>query len=345
MGAKIYVVDPTTNEWMPYSTPFATIPAEDNFVLGVTKPIGTSILPYGLGGNVGTGVIRPAPTTHVYGDVNLSNASPTVQDRIIHGRVYVSSGVTVPWLVENCEILGPATEPTTAYGIVNTSNAGAAGIVRFCRIHPDVMSNWIDGIRTRRYTSYRNEIYNCVDGHGSLSTQDGHNDTFIWGNHCHSSAHMIDPGQSNGFTHCDTGVQVQGGDRWEIIGNNFEGFVVLGDAPSLPSGSLSTSCIMLNTGGAPRNLLTGVIRSNWLNGGVYQINGGAVSTSNGNVTITDNLFGRQGYQSGSPPFTGDATATLTLKTSSSSNVWTGAYPTNTTNVYEDNGHLITVRTV
>ena len=114
-----------------------------------------------------------------------------------------------------------------------------------------------------------------------------------------------------------------------MIGSNFAAYhdQTIGTLPT-PNPKAHISAIMINTlVGASSGM---VIEDNWFGGGTYTVNGGGAVGGSG--TFLRNKFDRGSDQSSTP----DTSYTLVFDSTFAQ--------TSTSNVYEDNGHPVKVRT-
>lgn len=252
----------------------------DSFVDKVTRPDAT---------NTGVGVIRPAPTAVINGNVTLTDGQQLL-DKIVLGNVITASGATV--LIENCDIRGQASGETNNTALVQPNN-GAMTTVRFCKIRPQTPNLWVDAILARNYDAYRNDISGTVDGLGMYSAASGGPiNASARCNYIHDLAHFQpDPnhpasGTTVSMTHND-GIQIQFGDGGVIVGNNIQAFYdqTVGTQPT-PDPIIQLSAIMFNANNGPTTNL--LIDSNWFNGGQECVNAGGPTT--GSLSITNNRF-------------------------------------------------------
>lgn len=172
-----------------------------DLIVGETQP---------TAGLVGAGVIRPAPTIIVNGNVTVQSGQ-VYADRIINGRVTIlGDGV-----LENCIVRGAAAEPTGVAYLVTTSGATPTSAtvpltlvlnddgttraptaadtdpaswvpnpavkdnVRYCTLEPQTPSAWWNAFGTKFTRAYACSIRRVVDGWRVYSTTDGYVGTRI----------------------------------------------------------------------------------------------------------------------------------------------------------------------
>jgi hypothetical protein len=331
----------------------------DNFVLTVTNPTAATS---------GAGVIRPAPTDVINGDVTAGNGQ-VIKDKVIYGKCQiVGTGA-----FENCILRGPldgsvgdqrailrtnlATGNFTgavdvrdvnylgAVGSTDTSVGGhsanqAVPNVRFCTISPVNPTSYMGGIGDRNYYAYRNKIEYTVDGFASFSDQIGHlSNTRAEGNYC-AILTQFRPDPANGNrarTHNDV-VQWQGNQGGPLdsiwIGNHFDARLntTYGtqplEGPPRQDVNGMTVTVAPSVGAGEVNAY---IWKNWLYGGIQTFNGGSPDNASGEVTVIDNLFERPGVASDGP------TRALVVH----SNMGAGRITT-PANHYIDNGAVVPV---
>jgi hypothetical protein len=318
-------------------------PWEAGALVGTLKPVG--------GTNVGAGIFedRPTPTatlpfTGLPAGVTYNSttkrfslaAGVVLRDLVIPGFVTGAAGSEL----ENCRIVGPATEYTGGYlAMVEGPSTSGQMTLRWCTIDPDVASAYYDGIG-RGVAAYYCDVKNVVDGVRAMSTSVNGARIQCYACHFHSAV-QFRPDYANGDrneTHNDVGCQCQGnpnGDDNDIL---FDG--CWSDARhsltkgTLPPTHVQIAAVMItpaSTQGAVHMTYT----RGWLTGGDYCFNAG----SNGvnaygpsSVVVTYNRFERPGtntYGDGKAP-----NVALALDPSLA-RVVTG-------NVYEDNGAPVPV---
>ena len=317
-------------------------------------PYGTSLTPYtNQFGAISGGVLT------------ITTANTTISGYDIPARIAIkANNVTI----SKSYIHGDATALTADHGLVECVTANVTGcLIQDSVLAPSSPSYYWNGIRGHDFTAQRNNIYDVVDGidtYGSSVDADLHIN--ILANYIHDLAGFSpDTPNSRPFTHNDC-IQMAGGNDITVRGNFFVGFLDpnVGQANQDPSISKnvtptmysSNSILQVNqstTYGATRNV---TFDTNWLDGGATSINVAAGSIAAGNVgSFTNNVFThRQYYQGGSSSFDGDysvvrdTTVTftsaggMTFTAPNASIPFSGLDP-NGNNVYEDNGHTITVR--
>lgn len=227
----------------------------DGFVLRQTKPDAT---------NTGVGIIGPAPTTEWTGDYNVTTAGQVVENLTITGRVIVRApNVTI----RNCEIrIGAQT--TNTYG-VNIADPTYNTRIEYNTIHASNPSVWVSGIGVMGYTSYRNHIYDVVDGLRFRGSATGPMNASSQGDFIERLLYITpDPNHSDNRTHND-GIQVEAGVGGSVIGTHITG---LQDSPystqPMPELTATSGIIITN----PASNL--IIEDNWLGGGAYTLSAG-----------------------------------------------------------------------
>jgi len=284
---------------------------QDSFVLGITKPDAS---------NTGAGVVRAYPTTVINGNITLT-AGQSLLDTIVHGKV-ICNGDNI--LIENCVVDGGSAMTSPAH-VITTANSGTSTAtrvkIRFTTVYTASPSIWSTGIGSKNYLAYRCDVYDTVDCFSSFNTA-GIGlpvNVSIQGCYGHNmSAYQSGVSyQASDNTHNDV-IQLQGGDGCEMIGNNFvanystvagQGPQIGGDEWTSPNGLNSMAAIMINTNGAAGGPNTNmIVRDNWLDAGVYCVNGGGGQEGSGD--FKRNRFGR--HMTGAPNYytlTFDATYT------------------------------------
>jgi PKD repeat protein len=282
-----------------------TAPITDQFVLGTTKPVGTSV---STKGNAGTGVVRPAPTgtggtltgaqtvaagktltgKTINGDVTVQSGGQLL-DCIVNGRVFLTGTGA---LVENNDIRGNGTNydssaPGTALVICKVSS-GTRNSVRFNRIHNQVATRAMNGIFFETLDVYRNEIFDVVDG---IDCNDGLADANmqVRGNHLHDFV-SYKPDFNRDRTHND-GIQSQGGPLL-VEGNNLEMTWSAKSTQPIDSSYVQLAAFMGNHSKATQKA---TLKNNWLSGGQVLVNFLDTTTTGGGyagmgLTVTGNRF-------------------------------------------------------
>jgi hypothetical protein len=302
---------------------------EDGFVLGVTKPNAT---------NTGVGVGgRPAYSelTVWNGDLTVASSNQTFRNLRITGKVKINSGISNT-LLENCAVEMDAVYTGTEMGI---KNDGINTVVRFCEIYGKRSWAGADAVGIRSMTVERCNMHHVADG---IRIQ--YSTVIAKGNYIHDLLLVTpDPVQArtDNKNHCD-GIQFEGGDGHQIIGNNIESFHttdgtsnvvnVLKASPftpqTPPAGEFhpqALSCLMFTPN---VNAITNVlVDRNWMSGGEISCNVGSSGNSTSTINFTDNRFGHDQWY---PEHTIDCDPTATNVIGSG-------------NVYEDTGLPINFR--
>lgn len=302
----IKITDSVTRGWLDIidTTIPVVAPPADTFVMDVTQP-GPS--------NTGVGIASlgfSVPTTVVNGDVTLStngtSAAPFIyQNKIIKGKLIIRAQYVI---VQNCIIQG-ANDNSSGNGwlvdcvsaALDAFPADATPIIRYCTIKPSSPSSYWNGIGTRNYRAFRNDISNSTDGFSIFHTTSGGNvRTEIGGNYVHDLGYfnpdLATPSHTDG-THNDC-VQYQGGNGGYLHGNTFDGHMSpsIGNPSASPHGTQTTSCVILNNN---TGVLTGFeISYNWLYGGVETINGGGLTVAGASGNIHNNQIKQDQYLPG-----------------------------------------------
>jgi PKD repeat protein len=259
-------------------------PSPDNFTLGTSKPIGTST---STKGNVGTGVIRTAPTGSggtVTGNQTIP-ANGTLQGKTIAGDVTIGSGAKLldcivkgritftgtGALVENCDIQGNGTNYDSSRPglqlVTCQVTTGTRNVVQYSRIHNLASTRAVNGFGYYSIDIYRNDIYNVVDGidnNGGKGVADSN--MRVRGNHLHDFI-SYKPDFNRDRTHND-GIQSQGG-QLLVEGNHFEmTWSSLSTAPIDAQYSQLVAFMANHTQGTQKP----TIKNNWFSGGALLIN-------------------------------------------------------------------------
>lgn len=247
---------------------------QDLFSLGITKP---------LSNITGAGIIRPYPTRVVNGNVTLT-AGQSLVDTIVNGKVSCQGA---GWLIENCVIRGSAAGFAQGDWLVNTGSS-AGGTIRFSNVNPQTPNAYTNGIGPRKYTAYRNEVWECTDCFSAFPTLAGVAvDVTIQGCYAHDMTRFSPDYATNNRaeTHNDI-FQSQGGSNIRITGNWFSAYhsTTKGE-PTQVLPHIQIAAIMINNNiGDTTDIF---VTKNWLDGGEFTVNAGAAT---GNPVITDNIF-------------------------------------------------------
>lgn len=301
------------------------------------------------------GTYRPDSTTAgIRTDVNappltvVSNHSPvsgaTYENLDVRNLVKPTGIGNVTY--RNCIFRGDSTPPASAAGLYTLYNAHNRGFVfEDCTFAPQTPDHLWVGIVGYGFTLRRCDIYNVVDninvfcningpgGAGDNSLRNGPCDVQILQSYLHDQAwypNPIDPPVDG--SHSDN-IQWQSGSGLVLRGSYLTGQLAAAYQPNYYGTSHANAAMMIKP---DVGLLGGaVIEQNWIGGGAYSINiahDGTARVITDLGSISNNRFNRDQRVQGPG---GDAT-------------WTIAMPadvagTFTGNVYDDNGHAITVR--
>lgn len=267
--------------------------------------------------NVGTGVIRPAPTggagtisgDHtsgasltgytINGNVTL-RSNQSLIDCIINGHVTAESNCNNA-LLENDKVLGTSSSGTRG-SLVGTDSAFAsqsAVTVRFCDLDAKA-SNTLYGqaIGPRRFTAERNWVRGVVDGVGVFHNPASGSNVYVLvrGNFFDRTKYVRpDPfGVQSDGTHGDTGGQFQGGDGLEYYGNMVIGYNLddVGTPTTAPTyinpTSWSNAGLMFSDNVGP--IRNSKFYGNYLSGGACTANLGPLDSNDTGNIFKMNLF-------------------------------------------------------
>jgi hypothetical protein len=254
------------------------------------------------------GSYRPAPAdVGLYPGVSrgtvtslATTAGGLYENLTINGRWSTASNsgqTNAPIMFRNVDFRGATAAPAADDGCVAAWGANHIPIVlEDCRISPQVMHYFRNGLSGHHVTMRRCEVLRGVDGVKIFNTNDPAGDmaTAILGSWFHDSAYFAanPAGDAGSQTHNDTGMQILGGSNIQIIGNVVDGFLADG-ALNTHGTNQSNSCLMIKPDVG--NISNVIIRNNWLNGGRVPINlaqdAGTGRTLGTGIVINDNVFG------------------------------------------------------
>lgn len=245
------------------------------FTLGTTEP--TDAI-------TGAGIIGGYPDPTAPG--KLITADRTIGSGEVLSGVVIRAKVTITGTgrLENFRVEGPATEPTAAASLINTSGATPSpfGIpnVQYGDIVPQKPSAYWTGIGNKNYDVYRVKIVGCIDAFSAFSTTaDGLCNIKVRGCYVPNLTHFA-PDYANANrtrTHNDA-IQMQGNlgtaDDILIEGNSFNArhHPTWGTQPTVYS---ELSCLMVSPN--TQNRVSYTSRRNWYRGGVYTVNAGSAN--------------------------------------------------------------------
>lgn len=226
-------------------------------------------------------------------------AGGVYENKTLNGRWSTASNsgqTNAPITFRNIDFLGAVAAPAADDGCVAAWGANHIPIVlEDCRISPQVVHYFRNGLSGHHVTMRRCEVYRGVDGVKVFNTNDPTGDvaTSIKGCWFHDSAYFpANPaGDADSQTHNDTGVQLLGGSGFEFVGNVVDGFLASG-ALNTHGTNQSNSCLMIKPDvGTITNAL---IDRNWFDGGRVPINlaqDGTARVLGSGIVITNNVFG------------------------------------------------------
>lgn len=266
------------------TTPDATLASTGRSALvpGTYKPSATTagvipgitLTPYNTGG----------------ADLVITKDGTVLQNLVIYGDIKVRAKNVV---IRNSILRGGTHAPSNATGIVDATSAAVSNlVVEDSYIRPDRPHYFRDGIVGHDYSAKRNHIAYTNDGLGIFNRPGGSvaANVLASGNYIHSLTYWDwSPYHSDG-THND-GIQVQGGENINIVGNNVIASSVAGagssKGPRVPHGGIG---IMLQQNVA--KLANVVVEKNWVDNGQTSINIANGKYSNITVTVRENRLGR-----------------------------------------------------
>lgn len=289
---------------------------------------------------------RVTPTTPVTGDVTLSTPQ-TYSGKTLTGRIIVPQSAFGDIIIEDNFIDCSAISLTSQKAIIEVHpNTGANVIIRHNTMKGQV---GMLGIGTRRFTAYRNNIYNVEDPfriHNFNGTGSDLN-VEVYANYAHDFI-VVTPDPYNDRTATDNrthsdGLQIEGGNGANIHGNaiwsmastdgtsNVQWAMSTSPFASAPSGTSGArahpqALSVLIVTPSVSNVTNLKFNYNWCYGGEIAVN--IASSSNASTTgeIIGNRFDRNQWF-----------ATNTV------NVYNGAAFTISGNVYIDDGTPVQVR--
>lgn len=245
---------------------------------------------------------------------------------------------------------GPAVTSGADVAMFDCSNAAVLNaVVEDCVFAPDHPSAWLNCVRGDNVTVARNYIAGGCDGLDLFSNGSGvASNTVIVANVIELLGGFNPDSIGRLFSHNDP-VQITDGLGIIIQGNTLLGFLdpLIGQAsdpasnPNYPQ--MNTNSVLQLTQGS--GIVTGLLfDKNWCDGGGATLNLTATGQTARNIgSITNNKFGRSSYFQGGGAGTdgvygsgGDNSVTLLSAGGLT-------YSSTSGNVYEDNGHSITLR--
>lgn len=193
----------------------------DTFQLGITEPtaLNTGYLPETVSRPVYAGVYQ-----------GLVGSNDPLQPTIISGQTLTNNLLVASGYVDvfDNDIIGSPTD-TRDMGMITCWGPDVKRVrVWRNRFRPQNPHAHLDAIRGHHFEAVRNDVSYVVDGFGVFNQYQRSASVKIHGNYVHDLVHYYDPTigvvhPSDTDTHND-GVQVQGGEDIEIIGNSFWGY-------------------------------------------------------------------------------------------------------------------------
>ena len=218
-------------------------------------------------GAANTGVPSGTKLTVHQGNLVITQAGTVVDGLDVRGFVDVrAKNVTI----RNSVVRG-GTPGNGSRGLVTVPSASYSLVIEDSTLSPSISSPFNDGLRGMNITARRIEVRGVVDSAHLYG-----DDVTIEDSWLHSNAHFAsDPNQGGRASH-DDGVQIQRGSRITLRNNTI-------------TGATNAAIMLTQDAGQVRDL---VVDDNFLDHGACVMNIKNMATAPANVTISDNVFGR-----------------------------------------------------